>query len=58
VLYATQVGVAPPTFVLFVNDAKLLKESYHRYLEKKLRESFEFAGTPLVIIPRSRAEKG
>ncbi|MBY0402940.1 MAG: ribosome biogenesis GTPase Der [Cyanobacteria bacterium] len=57
ILYSTQVGVGPPTFVLFVNDAKLLKESYQRYLEKKLRESFEFAGTPVVIIARNRDEK-
>lgn len=56
-LYATQVGVAPPTFILFVNDAKLMKDSYRRYLEKKLRENFEFSGTPLVIVPRSRDEK-
>jgi GTP-binding protein len=55
--YATQVSVAPPTFVLFVNDAKLMKESYMRYLEKKLRESFAFEGTPVVIIPRNRTEK-
>lgn len=56
--YATQVSVAPPTFVLFVNDAKLMKDSYMRYLEKKLRESFAFEGTPVVIIPRNRTEKG
>lgn len=56
-LYATQVGQAAPTFILFVNDGKLMKDSYRRYLEKKLRENFEFAGTPLVIIPRSREEK-
>lgn len=57
ILYATQASVAPPTFILFVNDAKLLKDSYRRYLERKLRESFEFTGTPLVIIPRSRGDK-
>ncbi len=56
-LYATQASVAPPTFILFVNDAKLMKDSYRRYLEKKLRENFEFAGTPIVIVPRSREEK-
>jgi len=56
-LYATQVSVAPPTFILFVNNAKLMKDSYRRYIEKKLRENFEFAGTPLVVIPRSREEK-
>lgn len=57
ILYATQASAAPPTFILFVNDAKLMKDSYRRYLEKKLRENFEFAGTPLVIVPRSRDEK-
>lgn len=57
ILYATQASVAPPTFILFVNDAKLMKDSYRRYLEKKLRENFEFAGTPIVIVPRSREEK-
>lgn len=56
-LYATQASVAPPTFILFVNDDKLMKDSYRRYLEKKLRESFEFEGTPLVVIPRPREEK-
>jgi GTP-binding protein len=56
-LYATQVSVGPPTFILFVNDAKLMKDSYKRYIEKKLRESFDFQGTPLLIIPRSREEK-
>jgi GTP-binding protein len=57
ILYATQASVAPPTFILFVNDAKLMKDSYRRYLEKKLRENFEFEGTPIVIVPRSREEK-
>jgi GTPase len=56
-LYCTQVSTNPPTFLLFLNDAKLLKESYQRYLERKLRESFEFSGTPLVIVSRSRDEK-
>lgn len=56
-LYATQASVAPPTFILFVNDDKLMKDSYRRYLEKKLRENFEFSGTPLVIVPRARDEK-
>ncbi len=56
-LYATQVSSAPPTFILFVNDAKLMKDSYRRYLEKKLRENFEFGGTPLVIVAKSRGDK-
>jgi GTP-binding protein len=57
VLYATQVSVAPPTILLFVNDAKLMKDPYKRYLENKLRERFEWSGTPIVIIPRTRGDK-
>jgi len=56
-LYATQVSAGPPTFILFVNNDKLMKDSYRRYIEKKLRENFEFEGTPLVVVPRSREEK-
>ncbi len=56
IFYATQATVGPPTFILFSNDAKLMKESYRRYLERKLRESFEFSGTPLKILVRTRRE--
>ena len=45
--YATQVGVAPPSFVLFVNDVELVHFSYARYLENKLREAYPFEGTPI-----------
>jgi GTPase len=55
VLYGTQVTVAPPTFVIFVNDPKLMVPAYKRYLEKKLREAIDFEGTPIVLIPRERA---
>ena len=55
--YSTQVGVAPPTFVIFVNEEKLVKPSYLRYLEHKLREAFGFFGTPIRIILRERKEK-
>ncbi|WP_158735320.1 ribosome biogenesis GTPase Der [Alteribacillus sp. YIM 98480] len=54
--YATQVAVAPPTFVLFVNDPELLHFSYKRYIENKLREAFHFEGTPLKIIARKKNE--
>lgn len=57
ILYATQASNCPPTFIVFANDAKLLQETYIRYLEKKLRESFEFEGTPIAIHTRSRDEK-
>ena len=54
VLYATQVGVAPPTFVIFVNDPELIHFSYRRYLENRIREAFGFLGTPIRIILRRR----
>lgn len=54
VLYGTQTGVKPPTFVLFVNDPKLMHYSYHRYLENQLREHFGFIGTPIVMRLRRR----
>ena len=58
ILYATQVKVAPPTFVLFVNNEDLLKDSYKRYLENRLRESFGFFGAPIRLSARERQGKG
>ncbi|MBS5645624.1 MAG: ribosome biogenesis GTPase Der, partial [Clostridiales bacterium] len=55
--YATQVSAAPPTFVLFVNEAGLMHFSYQRYLENFLRKSFDFSGTPIRILIRERKEK-
>ena len=52
--YATQSGVTPPTFVLFVNEADLMHFSYKRYLENCLRKTFDFAGTPIKIVVRER----
>jgi GTP-binding protein len=54
VFYATQVKVKCPTFVLFVNDVNVMHFSYYRYLENKLREKFDFFGTPISIILRNR----
>jgi GTP-binding protein len=56
ILYATQAEVNPPTFVFFVNDAKLIHFSYQHYLENKLRQSFGFAGTPLRLVFKTRGE--
>jgi GTP-binding protein len=56
ILYATQTEVNPPTFVFFVNDAKLIHFSYQRYLENKLRESFGFVGTPCRLTFKTRGE--
>ena len=56
ILYATQAEVNPPTFIFFVNDAKLIHFSYQRYLENKLRQAFGFAGTPLRLVFKTRGE--
>ncbi|MCI1721277.1 MAG: ribosome biogenesis GTPase Der [Lachnospiraceae bacterium] len=55
--YITQVSIKPPTFVIFVNDKKLMHFSYTRYLENKIRESFGFKGTALHFIIRERKDK-
>lgn len=55
--YSTQIITSPPSFVVFVNKFDMLKDSYKRYLEKKLREAFGFFGTPIRIIARERQEK-
>ncbi len=52
--YVTQVTSKPPTFILFVNDEKCLHFSYERYLKNRLRESFNFSGTPIKLILRKR----
>lgn len=54
IYYASQVSTAPPTFVLFVNNAEFMHFSYQRYLENKLRETFNFEGTPIHIICRTK----
>jgi GTP-binding protein len=55
--YLTQVGVKPPTFVFFVNDAELMHFSYKRYLENQMRKHFGFEGTPIRIIIRQKDEE-
>ena len=54
IYYASQVAVAPPTIVLFVNDPELLHFSYKRFLENSLREAFGFQGTTLRILASER----
>ena len=55
--YITQVAVGPPTFVIFVNDKKLMHFSYTRYIENRIRDTFGFRGTALHFIIRERKEK-
>ncbi len=57
IMYATQAGSAPPNFILFVNDEKLMKNHYLKYLMNYLRRSFELDGTPIKITCRGRGEK-
>ncbi len=57
IYYGTQTGIQPPTFVLFVNDEKLLSFSYERYLENCFRKAFPLEGTPIRFILRERNEK-
>jgi GTPase len=56
VYYCTQVQVAPPTFVLFVNEDRLLTDAYRTYLERKIREAFGFTGTAIRINTREKKE--
>jgi GTP-binding protein len=52
VLFATQASIAPPTFVLFTTGP--LDAGYTRFVERKLREEFDFAGTPVVVTAKPR----
>lgn len=54
IYYATQVSVRPPHIVFFVNDPNLVHFSYERYLENRLREEFDFQGSPLRLTFRAR----
>ena len=56
IYYMTQISVAPPTFVIFCNDAELFHFSYQRYIENCLRNTFGFNGTPIKIIIREKGE--
>ena len=57
IMYTTQSNVCPPTFVIFANNADLMKDHYKRYIENKFREAFGFFGTPIRIAVRERSEK-
>ncbi len=54
VYYSSQVAVAPPTFVLFVNSCELMHFSYDRFLENAIRKAFDFSGTPIKIVTREK----
>lgn len=54
--YATQPGMAPPTFIFFVNKPEWVNFGYQRFLENRLREQFSFPGTPIRLLFRVRSE--
>ena len=54
ILYVTQSGVAPPTFVIFANRPEQINSSYRRFIEKNLRTEFDFEGTPIRLFWRRR----
>jgi GTP-binding protein len=54
IYFGEQVSVKPPTFVLFVNDVHFMHFSYQRYLENRIRETFDFEGSPIKIILRKK----
>src|SRR6185369_10029020 len=58
IMYAAQIGVAPPSFVFFTNVATTFHFSYERFLLNKLREKFGFVGTPIRIQVRRRSKEG
>ena len=57
VQFTTQTGTNPPTFTIFVNNATLMHFSYERYLENCMRRAFDFSGTPIKLIFKSKQEK-
>ena len=57
IYYMTQISVAPPTFVLFCNNAELFHFSYQRYIENCLRQTFGFSGTPIRLIIRMKGDE-
>ncbi len=57
IYYGTQASVAPPTFVLFVNDKDLFHFSYKRFIENQIRENFGFSGTPIRLVIREKKKK-
>ena len=57
IFYGTQVRSDPPTFMIYVNDPKLMHFSYSRFLENRFREEYGFIGTPIRIVMKGRREK-
>jgi len=57
IYFSNQAGTCPPTFHMQVNNKGLVHFSYERYLENKIRETFDFEGTPIVIRFKNKGEQ-
>ena len=57
IYYMTPIGIKPPHFVCFCNDAKLFHFSYQRYLENQIRSTFGLEGTPVRLTIRQKSDK-
>jgi GTP-binding protein len=56
IYYGAQVRTDPPTFVIYVNEPKLMHFSYLRFLENRIRDQYEFLGTPIKIVTKGHKE--
>ncbi len=57
ILYCTQAGVHPPTFVFSVNNSKLITKNYKKYLHNQLRQEYKFEGSTIKIKFKAKKEK-
>ncbi|NQU31457.1 MAG: ribosome biogenesis GTPase Der [Anaerolineae bacterium] len=57
IYYGTQVRSDPPTFLLYVNDPKLMHFTYRRFIENRIREAYEFLGTPIRVVLKGKKDK-
>ena len=57
IYYMTQIGIRPPRFVCFCNDARLFHFSYQRYIENQIRSTFGLEGTPVILTVRQKGDK-
>ena len=57
IYFCNQASTCPPTFNIQVNSKGLIHFSYERYLENKIRESFDFTGTPIVLQFKNKGEQ-
>ena len=55
--YVTQTGVKPPSFTFFVNHGDLVNDTYQRYIENRMRATFDFKGTPIRLYFRTKQQR-